>query len=84
MNTRLYVRDSEFTERADQLRRGAQRLRAVRERVRGMIAADEELKRALDGQVPWDSEPELHVQPSSEDGNISPTILVVPRLCDFS
>lgn len=73
MNTKLFVRDAEFGERAEQLRRGAERLRAVRARVRDMIAADERLRHALDAAAPWgdEPEPELHLHSTPEEGTAS-------------
>ncbi|XP_053619577.1 uncharacterized protein LOC128680442 [Plodia interpunctella] len=47
VDTKICVRDAEFTERADLLRRGAERLCMVRSRVRNLIAADDSLQRAL-------------------------------------
>ncbi|XP_026739460.1 uncharacterized protein LOC113502207 [Trichoplusia ni] len=69
VNTKLCVRDAEFTERAEQLRRGAERLRRVRARVRDVIAADEALRRALDSAATWDADHDLHVHspPQEED-----------------
>ncbi|XP_059050942.1 uncharacterized protein LOC131845830 [Achroia grisella] len=47
VNTKLCVRDSEMTERADELRRGVERLRQVRARVRGVISSDDSLRSTL-------------------------------------
>lgn len=55
MNTKLCVRDAEFTERTEQLRRDAERLRRVRARVRDVIATDEALRRTLEGAA-WDND----------------------------
>ncbi|XP_063822621.1 uncharacterized protein LOC135072575 isoform X2 [Ostrinia nubilalis] len=66
VNTKLCVRDAEFTERADQLRRDVERLRRVRERVRNIIAADEALRRALDGAALWDGDQDTSVHTTPE------------------
>ncbi|XP_004930125.1 uncharacterized protein LOC101737648 [Bombyx mori] len=55
VNTKLCVRDAEFTERTEQLRRDAERLRRVRARVRDVIATDEALRRTLEGAA-WDND----------------------------
>lgn len=68
VNTKLFVRDAEFSERAEQLRRNAERLRAVRARVRDMINADDQLRRALESAAPWGDEPELHLHSTPEEG----------------
>ncbi|XP_047041767.1 uncharacterized protein LOC124645862 [Helicoverpa zea] len=67
VNTKLCVRDAEFTERAEQLRRGAERLRRVRARVRDVIAADDALRRALDSAATWDGEHDLHMNSSPQE-----------------
>lgn len=68
MNTKLCVRDAEFTERAEELRRDAERLRRVRARVRNIIATDEALRRALDDSALWDPDQEINVHTTPEQG----------------
>lgn len=63
------MRDAEFTERADQLRRDVERLRRVRQRVRNIIAADEALRRALDGAALWDGDQDANVHTTPEQGH---------------
>jgi hypothetical protein len=69
MNTKLCVRDAEFTERAEQLRRDAERLRRVRARVRKLIAADEALRRALDGSAILNEDQEINIHTTPEQGH---------------
>lgn len=61
MNTKLCVRDAEFNERADILRREKERLRRVRAKVREVIAADEALRRALEAAADCDENIDMHV-----------------------
>lgn len=67
MNTKLCVRDAEFAERSDLLRREAERLRRVRTRVRDVIAADESLRSTLDAAAECYSDLDVHA--TSEEGN---------------
>ncbi|XP_037298506.1 uncharacterized protein LOC119190531 [Manduca sexta] len=68
INTKLSVRDAEFMERAEMLRRGTERLRKVRLRVREVIASDESLRHVLENAEMWDSENEInsHSTPQEE------------------
>lgn len=60
VNTKLCVRDAEFNERADILRRENERLRRVRARIREVIAADESLRRALEAAADCDEDLDMH------------------------
>lgn len=68
MNTKLSVRDAEFTERAEELERGAERLRRVRARVHQLIATDDMLRRALESVTNWDTEQEIHMDSTCSKG----------------
>ncbi|KAM3967849.1 uncharacterized protein ACR2FA_011388 [Aphomia sociella] len=67
VNTKLSVRDAQMTEREVQLRRGVEQLRSVRARVRGVIATDDTLRRALDGATYWDADPIVHGNTTPEE-----------------
>ncbi|KOB79466.1 PAS/PAC sensor hybrid histidine kinase [Operophtera brumata] len=60
-STKLSVRDSEFTERADTLRREKERLRRVQARVREVITADETLRRCLEAAAQCDEDLDMHM-----------------------
>ncbi|CAK1602163.1 unnamed protein product [Parnassius mnemosyne] len=53
VETKLSAREAEFNERTEKLRRALDRLRKVRTRVRELIAANDEFRRAFE-TTPWD------------------------------
>ncbi|CAH2235534.1 jg23967 [Pararge aegeria aegeria] len=54
VQTKLCVRDAEFAERGELLRRKAENLRKVRARVQEIIADDKEFRNAINGNALWD------------------------------
>lgn len=70
VNTKLCVRDAEFNERADILRREKERLRRVRARIREVIAADDTLRHALEVAADCDEDMHVHVRTNPQEGRL--------------
>ncbi|XP_045510488.1 uncharacterized protein LOC123705638 [Colias croceus] len=82
VTTKLSVRDAEFAERVEQLRRSVERLRRVRARVRQVIAADEDLRRNINSNNNWDDDSDINVHCTPEEESEFIVELLKELKCD--
>lgn len=69
INSKLSIRDTEFSDRQEDLRRAADRLRRVRARVRNIIASDETLRCTMKNINLDNSDSDLHLCYSQKEGD---------------
>ncbi|XP_026487912.1 uncharacterized protein LOC113394703 [Vanessa tameamea] len=67
INTKIKLRDAEFAERGELLRRKVEQLHHVRKRVQEIIVSDEELRTTINGNAPWEEEKDCNVSSTPEE-----------------
>ncbi|CAH2102398.1 unnamed protein product [Euphydryas editha] len=67
INTKLRLRDAEFAERRDLLRRKVEQLRIVRKRVHEIIFTNDELRNTFNGNASWEDETNCNVSSTREE-----------------
>ncbi|XP_050681362.1 uncharacterized protein LOC126976802 isoform X2 [Leptidea sinapis] len=80
VNTKISVRDAEFSERIDQLKRNVEKLRNVRCRIREIIKNDEELRRKVNSDNIEDNDCYMNLQCTPEEEKISESEFIVELL----
>ncbi|XP_046966340.1 uncharacterized protein LOC124534453 [Vanessa cardui] len=67
INTKIKLRDAEFAERGELLRRKVEQLHNVRKRVQEIIVSDDDLRKTINGNSAWEEEKDCSVSSTPEE-----------------